>query len=137
MPRRTVDPVVVPYTAVVPNTATIIAPAVFVPALPAGIMEKIELQIPPGHVGATGIRFRQSKQQIVPWSNTVAWIIGDDIDMTFPVGIEIDTGFDIIAYNVGNYPHSFYLRFTIRQLAESTGLPTLTLIDNSRLTGTG
>lgn len=133
MPGRVVDPVVVPFTALVVAGTTIAAPTTFNPALPIGTLERIELQIPPGHVGTTGIRFTYSGQQIVPWSNAVAWIIGDNLDLTFPVDFEIGNGLRVVAYNTGNYDHSFFLRFTIRQLPKSSGVPQVSVINPSQL----
>lgn len=134
MPGRIVDPVVVPFTALVVAGTTVAAPTTFNPALPIGTLERIELQIPPGHVGATGIRFTYSGQQIVPWSNTVAWVIGDNLDLTFPVDFEIGNGLRVVAYNTGNFDHSFFLRFTIRQLPVVNGVPRVTVIPASQLT---
>lgn len=133
MPRRTVDPVTVPFTAMVNPGTTIAAPATFTPDLVPGVLEAIELQIPPGHVGTTGIRFTYSQQQIVPWSNAITWINGDDLDKSFPVDIEIDDGLKVVAYNIGNYPHSFFLRFRIRQLPVSNGIPQARLLPASQL----
>ena len=133
MPQRTVDPVIVPFTALVPAGTLVAAPVTFNPPLPVGTLEVIELQIPPGHVGATGIRFTLNDQQVLPWSNTVAWINGDNLDTSFPLDVEVSNRFRVVAYNVGNYDHSFYLRFRVRQLPTSSGMPSLTLLPSSQL----
>ncbi len=133
MPRRTVDPITIPFTATVAAGTPIAAPTTFTPGLEPGVLEAIELQIPPGHSGLTGIRFTQSRQQIVPYSNTIAWIIGDNLDLSFPVDMEVDTGLQVVAYNTGNFSHSFFLRFRIRQLPVSSGIPQLTVIPSSQL----
>lgn len=137
MPRRVVDPIVVPFTATVPAGTTKAAALTFDPQLPPGELQRIELQIPPGHSGATGIRFTYSGQQIVPWSNAIAWIIGDNLDVGLPIEFDIDGGLRVVAYNTGNFVHAFLLRFTIRQLPVSTAPPVLTLIDTTKLSQSG
>lgn len=128
MTRKTVDPITVPFNILVPVGTTIAAPLVSLPQIPHGILEAIDLQIPPGHVGATGIRFTYSQQQVLPWSNTVAWINGDDLNETFPLDVEVNDQLRVITYNVGNYPHTFYLRFRVRQLDDEQTLTPLRLL---------
>lgn len=137
MPRHTVDPIVVPFTMTVAKATTIAAPSTQNPGLPSGLLESVEVQIPPGHVGATGLRFTYAGQQILPWSNVPAWINGDNLDVTFPVDFDIDGGLRCVGYNIGNYPHSFFLRFTIRQLPIVTAPPAVRLIDAAKLNKTG
>lgn len=138
MPGRVVDPVYVPATITVPKGTTAAAPQETVQLLPVGILESVTVQIPPGHVGATGIRFTLAGQQILPWSNTVAWIIGDNLIAPFDVDLEIDRGFKVVTFNVGNYDHNFFLRFKVRQLpAAVSAFPTLRVLPPDQLTGTG
>lgn len=136
MPGRVVDPVVIPWTVTVPAGTPIAAPMLSPPELVPGRIEQVEIQIPPGHVGATGIRFTLAGQQILPWSNDIAWIIGDNLRAPFPLDIEVANGFVVVAYNTGNYDHSFYLRFTVRQLDQVSAMPTLTLVTNDQLSST-
>lgn len=74
------------------------------------IMASIELDIPPGHNGLTGIRIMKGDVQLVPWGRG-SWVIGNDIDHTFPIGVFMPTGdITVQAYNQGAYSHTFYLR---------------------------
>lgn len=73
----------------------------------------VELDIPTGHSGRTGIRIMKGDTQLIPWGFN-SWIIGSGIDHDFPVGRYTPTGdVSIQAYNIGTFPHTFYLRLTL------------------------
>lgn len=133
MPRRTVGPLYVPASIAVPKGTLAAAPLVTPIVVEAGQLEAIDLQIPNGHSGVTGIRFTLAGQQILPWSNTVSWIIGDDLRETFLCDVEVDTQLAAVAFNVGNYAHTFLCRFRIRQLDGNTAPTPLRLIENNQL----
>lgn len=81
----------------------------------------IELEIPPGHNGLTGIRITKGDIQLVPWSKN-QWIVANDYSRVFPVGVYIPTGdLKINAYNTGSYPHTFYLRMTVTDFDPNAG----------------
>lgn len=77
------------------------------------VITSIEVSIPTGHSGRTGIRIMKGDIQLVPWGvNT--WIVGSGIDHDFSVGQYLPTGdVTIQAYNIGTFPHTFYLRMTL------------------------
>jgi hypothetical protein len=73
----------------------------------------IELEVPPGHNGLTGIRVVKGSVQLIPWS-AGTFIIANDYSRTFPVGAYIPTSdLTLQGYNTGAYPHTFYLRMTV------------------------
>jgi hypothetical protein len=73
----------------------------------------IELEVPPGHNGLTGIRIVKGDVQLIPWS-AGTFIVANDYTRVFAVGAYIPTtDMTIQAYNTGAYPHTFYLRMTI------------------------
>lgn len=74
-------------------------------------VQTIEIVIPDGHAGLTGIALAQAHQQIIP-QNTGQWIISNDEKLSFPVEDFLDNGdWQAICYNTDVYDHSFYLRF--------------------------
>lgn len=81
---------------------------------------EIDLRIPPGHGGQTGIRFVLGYSQVVPWDESTSWINGNDDTLSFDVEEEVGNGLDIYAYNLGIWPHSFYLRFVNVPIAGSS-----------------
>lgn len=81
----------------------------------------VEIVIPSGHVGLTGIRVLQSGQQILPWAN-LSWISGDNYSRVFQVNSEIGAdSLSVQAYNEDFNNHVFYLRFHLRDLSDGTG----------------
>ena len=73
----------------------------------------INLILPKGHSGYTGIRILRSGQEIVPYSNT-KFIVSNDrvIPISFRSAINA-SGLVIQAYNTDVYDHTFYLEATI------------------------
>lgn len=126
MAGTTVDPVYVPANITTLAGTTPAAPLVSDIALPHGVLETIELLIPPGHLGATGIRFLLSGQQVLPWSNATVWIVGDDLDQLFDMNTTTAEHFQAVTYNVGNFAHTHYVRCRVRQLEQGGGIPTIT-----------
>lgn len=86
----------------------------------------IEIEIPPGHNGQTGIRLLKGDVQILPFGSN-SWIIANDTDKTFPIGSYVPTGDLIIqTYNTGIYSHSFYLRMTTETYVPAPSTPNAT-----------
>jgi hypothetical protein len=81
----------------------------------------IELEVPPGHNGLTGIRVMKGDTQLIPWGQDT-WIIANDYNRVFPVGAYLPTGdVTLEGYNTGSYDHSFYLRMTVVDYSQDTG----------------
>lgn len=137
MPRRTVDPAWVPATILTPLTATKAAPLSTNPDLGLGILQMIELQIPAGHSGATGLRITLAGQQIFPWSNTPAWLVGDDLLERYDIDLQVDSGLRVLTYNIGQFPHTFYLRFLVKQIDTTPVRRTVTLVPHDAISRPG
>jgi hypothetical protein len=76
----------------------------------------IEMRIPPGHGGLTGVRIEMSRQQVLPWGNNT-WLVGDNYERTFDVNAEIGVNtIRVLTYNTDVFAHTFYLMFHIRNL---------------------
>lgn len=135
MAQRTVDPIYFPFAPVTPAGTGIATPqAVDVPA-PRGVLEAIDLQIPPGHHGQTGLRVALAGVVILPYSLPANWIIGDNLQETFVIGVEIDTQLRVQTYNKGVFDHTHYLRFRIRQIPIPAGVPQAQLLPASAIGG--
>ncbi len=73
----------------------------------------IEVYVPPGHNGLTGIRIMKGDVQLLPFGAN-SWITANDYYRVFSIGGFVPTSdLKIQAYNTGNYPHSFYLRMGV------------------------
>lgn len=76
----------------------------------------IEIDVPAGHNGLTGIRFNRSKQQVIPVGNNSFLRLNDRM-ITVSVDEELtEGGLQVVTYNNDNYIHTHFLRATIANL---------------------
>lgn len=135
-----------PFSPIVP-AKTAPAAAITTPMpLEYGHLHGIEVQIPAGHNGLTGVRFTYQGQQIIPWSN-LAWLVGSGDRFMFTWDAEImPYGLAMITYNTDLVPHQFFARADLTpHLGESphavaaaqlAGVPSAALVARiSALTG--
>lgn len=123
---RTINPRHVQRTFTVPASTLAAAPLIQALDLGHTVLNKIELLIPAGHGVQTGIALTLAGQAILPFDQPLRYITGDGQSFTFPIGIEIDSGFRMQGINLDVFPHTFYLTFELDDLAlqeqASTGL---------------
>lgn len=81
-----------------------------------GIVELLELVMPPGPSGLVGVRFLHSGQVVIPYSGT-GWVITDDEVVSWPLA-DYPTGeaWAVQAYNNGIYPHTFQVRMLYNEM---------------------
>ena len=88
------------------------------------VLHKVNILIPPGHMGLTGIRIRYGDKQIVPW-NEGQWLSGDGqhLELTpnwvlpeSPIILRIDAYNEDYCYN-----HAFYITLETRTYEEVFG----------------
>ena len=133
MAGRVVDPIYVAQRVPTPPGTAQATPQVVVADLPHGILEAIDLTIPPGHLGFTGFSLRLAGVTILPYSNPGAFIVADNLQETFVLGVEVDTGVRVVTYNTGLYSHAFYIRYRIRQVGIVNALPVAQIIPAGQL----
>lgn len=110
-----------PYTKKVttPAGTTQAVPLMTKWPLDEGTLLYLEVIIPSGHAGLTGLMVQNQGTQYVPWLGS-DWLVGDDrtviVELDTPVA---QSGLMIVTYNTGFYPHSHYLRCLIDQGANS------------------
>lgn len=109
-----------PLTVTVPAQTFYFAPQTTPFITEDNQLDSIELVIPPGHNGLTGVRVMKGDTQLIPWGSGT-WIQGNDYSRVFPVDDYVPTGdISVVAFNSGNYPHSFYLRMTMEDYTPQT-----------------
>lgn len=82
-----------------------------------GVVTEIEIVIPNGHMGATGIAIAQAHQIVVPYTGEL-YIIGNDDRLTWQFQDFLNSGsWSAFTYNLGRYSHAWYLRFMINEIA--------------------
>ena len=127
MASRSLTRRIFPYTIPVDPGTSPDAPETFQMTVPDTKLTSLELVVPTGHVGLTGIAFFYAGQQLLPWPGTANWIIAEGERFDWQLGIEVDGSVDVAAYNQGLYLHQFYVRMTLDDLIlpgqQSPGAP--------------
>jgi hypothetical protein len=95
---------------------------------PDGVLERLQVFIPPGPSGLVGFRLHHSGQMVIPSSNA-DFIITDnehiDWDMEgFPTG----NRWSVVAYNTDVNPHTLEFRFLMRETPRPTASTTAPFI---------
>jgi hypothetical protein len=105
-PMSQLWPLTVTVPAGTPATSPLIVPWPLVDAN----LDFIDIIVPDGHNGLTGVAVYWSGTQIVPWG-TESWIVANNEKIHTPTNTYITvSGLSVYAYNTGVFPHSFYLR---------------------------
>ena len=121
------------FQATIPAGTPASNPLVSNMGMPARIVRRITVLVPPGPSGLVGFRLGSGGQQIIPIT-TGQWVIADDELLTWDVQGQIESGaWQLIAYNTGSNPHTLYVTFEVDppQLAQSE--QPLTLLTNAAL----
>lgn len=89
------------------------APAETAMALPRGIIERVEIIIPDGHVGITGIAIAYAHQRVYPEIDNT-WLQANDDKFTFEPDPKLSSGaWSAFAFNEDVFQHTFYVRFVV------------------------
>ena len=105
-----------PVNVTTPSGTAIASPITTTPKLGDIWIDSVELRIPVGHRGLTGIYVANSGTQLLPYSQTPSFLIGDDERLTFDFGVEVATGLQIVTYNTDIFVHTHYLRISGRPM---------------------
>lgn len=89
-----------------------------------GIVREVEIVIPDGHQGETGLGLAVAHQVIIPATGN-NWLVGNDEVVRWPLSNYPDTGaWSAFTYNSDpTYDHSWYLRFLIDELSGQASIP--------------
>lgn len=105
------------FSLSVPKSTTKAAPATAALTFPDGQVVWVEIVIPTGHIGQTGVALSYGGQQVIPedagtWITSNGETIHWDLD-DFPTGSQ----WQAKAFNLDRVnAHGFYFRFGIREL---------------------
>lgn len=119
---------VYPVNVTCPAGTAIATPLTTTPDLGDIWLDAIELRIPVGHHGLTGIYVANSGTAIMPYSSPPSFLVGDDERLSFDVGVEVDNLLQIVTYNTDIFNHTFYLRLsgqpmTLQQQGQTVAAP--------------
>jgi hypothetical protein len=84
---------------------------------------RVEVRIPPGHAGLTGLALVDSGAFIVPYANPgPAWLVGDDDLLEYPLDKQTGVNLAFWSYNTStDYAHTFYCRVIYTPISAFTG----------------
>lgn len=73
---------------------------------------RVEVRIPPGHAGYTGLALVDSGSFLVPYSQaSPGWLIGDDDLLEYPLGKQVGDNLQLWTYNTStDYTHAWQVR---------------------------
>lgn len=77
------------------------------------VLVSVDVLIPSGHAGLTGLAFEYAGERVVPWGDSSTWLQGNDQTLTLMVGLEVSTELIALTYNEGGYDHAWYLRLLL------------------------
>lgn len=102
------------------------------------ILADVEIVVPAGHVALTGVRVLASAQQVIPWGN-LSWIKADNYVRVFEYNSEIGANsISVQGFNLDINPHTFYLRFHVRDTANADqGAPSTVVGNTGTILGGG
>lgn len=103
------------------------APATVDLSFPPGTVSEVEIVIPAGHAGLTGIALGQGGQVVIP-ATAGAYIIGDSDVIRWPLDGFLDNGsWFAQAYNTDVFDHQWFVRFLVTETAPVIAAPSLPL----------
>ncbi len=111
------------YTAWVEPSSPLGTPATAPTTTTVGIATafvwRVEVRIPPGHAGLTGIALVDSGSFLVPYSQgDPSWLIGDDDLLEYPLGKQVGSNLQLWSYNTSTlYAHGWQVRVVYTPMA--------------------
>jgi hypothetical protein len=99
-----------PLQVNVPKNTTAASPVASTFPIVQGHLKKIEILVPAGHHGQTGLRITYFGVQIYPWGIAESWLVDSGNLRCVEWDDEIEaTGLVVQAYNTDLTAHAFYL----------------------------
>lgn len=107
------------FSVTVPGGTSIATPQTTALTFPLGVVQRLEILIPPGPSGLVGFRIQHSGRTIIPY-DTSKWLVADNESIkwdleNYPVG----SAWAMQAYNTDVYDHTLYLRFLVVETVRS------------------
>ena len=111
-----------PFTVTAPIGTTAAAPSEVNTNFAQGQVVRIELVIPTGHNGLTGIAIAQAHSPIFP-DRRGAFIIDNGRTLEFTPDDRIQSGqWSAFVFNTSQVPHNFYLRYYVLDANKTAAL---------------
>lgn len=102
------------FEVLVPAGTLQAAPQTTTLAMPARIVERLEVRIPPGPNGSVGWAFTSGGARVFPFLPG-SWVVANDETIPVPVEGAPEAGaWQLQAYNTGRWDHTLYVRAWLR-----------------------
>jgi hypothetical protein len=88
----------------------------------------IHVMIPSGHAGFTGLCIMDSGVGLVPFAQPPQYLIGNDLDWDFELGVEVAGALTFQAYNTDVFAHTFYCRVAQQPMGSVVAQPQTTIV---------
>lgn len=124
------------FQVLVPAGTAQAAPLVASLGIPPRIVTRIEWRVPEGARGQLGFRLGMAGQRLIPY-NAGGWIVADGEAQGWDFeGLPTSGAWQLIAYNLGTFDHSVYVRM-LADLPGDVGLSPLLTISDASLDSSG
>ena len=75
------------------------------------LLHRMEVRIPAGHQGTTGIALIDSGAFVIPYvAPGAGWLIGDDDELSYTYERELGSNVKLATYNTGTFTHAWQVR---------------------------
>lgn len=101
---------VYPVTFTIPANVTAAVPHVVTPKLGNIWIDSIEIHVPPGNKGLSGIYVTNNGVAILPWATPPVWLQADAEVLRYDIDVEVDTLLQVFTYNTDVQAHLVQLR---------------------------
>lgn len=116
------------FTVTCPAGTPLVAPVVQETTFPIGEVVHLEVDVPTGHAGVTGLQLRIAGGQAIPLTQG-SWLIGDGQTFAYDLTGYLDSGYwAAYMYNTGIYDHSWQIRYSISNAVDEEPIATATVI---------
>ena len=123
------------FSVTIPAGTLKTAPVQINLAMPARIVEEVEIVVPPGPRGEVGFQLGTSGSQIIPITPG-QFVVTDNEVIHWPLEGQIDSGaWQMIAYNTGAFNHTLAVRFLVTLVPAQLAPAGFTPIPNDALAG--
>jgi hypothetical protein len=111
---------VLPFTAVIPAGTLITTPVSIPLALDGWVVERFDLEVPPGPSGLMGFQLYNNGVAWIPYGRG-NWIVWDDNTESYYLDDQPTAGgWAVVGYNIGNYDHSVTIRAHVNSAVATT-----------------
>lgn len=103
------------FAVTVPAGTAVAAPQTTTLSFNRGIVQQIEILIPPGPSGLVGFRILHSSDVVIPYDRT-QWIIADNEVIKWPLeNFPTGQAWALRAYNTDVFDHTLYVRLQVNE----------------------